>query len=479
MRASPLGKVLLSFSACFALAAILFNSVSWMFVTIVLVSLFVYGRLRLVTQIEELDVDVKREVLEGMIYAKEKATIKVEILNKGFVAIKGELEDLLPPELTMAGEENPLEVEIAPRTIFRFTYSVISEKRGEFIIRGIRLRLTDDLGLNQDTIDIDCKSVVNAHTERESLETARRLAQREHLRFLRPMRNPVIALKELEFDGIREYMPGDKARDILWRALPKLGELLTKIYRKEGTLRAFIMLDCSRSMRLSANGTSMIDHGIDLALQISRVLLSSLQPTGVMLFDEVSIIDEALPETGRHQFERIISVLKKAPATIDMSAGPTEEARQAMPKAPKGTPEKEEEQSKGFIEALGELARRGATPHRGIGLENRIKQQVAKNTGSKLLFIIISDLISSRGSALSTARICQKTGNVMIMIHTYADWYSGISAELDKEEAEGLYENLRGSIAIEATLERMGAHYLRVGPADTTARIVKTIRRTT
>ena len=478
MRASPLGKVLLSFSACFALAAILFNSVSWMFVTIVLVSLFVYGRLRLVTQIEELDVDVKREVLEGMIYAKEKATIKVEILNKGFNQIRGEIEDLLPQELVLASGKSQLEAEIAPRSIFGFSYSVIADKRGEYVIKGIRLTLNDPFGLNQDTIVIDFESTLVVHTEREILETARRLSQREHLRFVGPARNPAIVLKEFEFDGIRVYIPGDKARDILWKALPKLDELLTKIYRKESVLRTLIMLDCSRSMRLSASDASMIDHGLDLTLQISRVLLSGLQPTGVVLFDEVSIIGEVMPRTGKHQFDSIVSLLKKAPASMKLSgmenherAGPT------MTRLISAEADVEHD-DKEFIRVLGHLANSGIVSTGGTGIDSKIRQVIAKNIGSKLLFIVISDFISSRNSILSIARICQKTNNVLITIHTYADWYSAIDEGLDKEAAEKLYDNLMTSISLQAKLERLGAYYLRIGPADTTSRIIKTIRRT-
>jgi len=479
LRASPLGKLLLSFSACFALAAILFNSVSWMFVTIVLVSLFVYGRLRLVAETEELDIEVRREVLEDMIYAKEKATIKVEILNKGFNRVKGEIEELLPEELVLVGGMSRLEAEIARRGIFSFSYSVLADKRGEYVIKGIRLHLSDLFGLNQDTIAIDFESTVVVHTERDILETARRLSQREHLRFVGPARNPAIALKEFEFDSIREYIPGDKARDILWKALPKLDELLTKIYRKESVLRTIILLDCSRSMRLSADETSMLDHGIDLTLQIARVLLSGLQPTGVVLFDEVSIIGEVMPGTGKHQFDGIVSLLKQAPASIRIS-GSTEAEKQPGPAVARAVVTGTETgyHDKEFIRALGHLADSDIVSSSGIGIDTKIRQVIAKNLGSKLLFIVISDLISSGKSILSMARICQKTNNVLITIHTYADWYSALDEGLEKEMAEKLYENLMTSISLQAKLERFGAYYLRIGPADTTSRIIKTIRRT-
>ena len=468
--------MLLSFSACFLLAAILLNSISWVFVALVLISLFIYGRLRLVAEIEELDIEVKREVLEEIIYAKEKATVRVEILNKGDIPINGQIEDHIPSELELIGGENVIDVTIAPKTIFRFTYSLIAEKRGEYAIKSIRLRLEDSLGLNQAVIDVDCRSALNVHTERKSLETARRISKREHLRFSGITKNPALILKEFEFDGIREHIPGDKARDILWKVLPKLDELMTKIYRKEGTLKTFILLDCSRSMRLAYDGTSMLDHGVDIAIQISQVLLSAMQPTGISMFDEASVIDEALPATGRHQFDRIVSMLRKTPASIE--AITQENMKRPIALMPK-TNESDEVQNDEFFETLGKLIDIRVAAPKGIGLENRIKRWVTKEHGSKLLFIIISDLLSSRDSILSAARICQKTNNALIVTHTYGDWYAGVPGGLDKSDAEKLYENLMRSLDVEARLHRMGAHYLRVGPADSTARIAKSIRRKT
>ena len=178
------------------------------------------------------------------------------------------------------------------------------------------------------------------------------------------------------------------------------------------------------------------------------------------------------------EFENVISILKNAPAAMELSA-PTTELQMSQSKASTNNVEKTEVESEQFFKALGELADTGIMPAKGAGIENKIKRYIAKNTGSKLLFIIISDLISSRDSILSSARISQRTNNAIILIQTYPDWYSGIFTELAGKEAEKLYDNLKGSIEIEAKLRKMGAYYLRIGPADNTARIVKTIRRST
>ena len=94
-----------------------------------------------------------------------------------------------------------------------------------------------------------------------------------------------------------------------------------------------------------------------------------------------------------------------------------------------------------------------------------------------MLFVVISDLISSRGAIISAASLCRRTGNRMLVIQTFDDWYSRPSQSLDVPEAERLYDSMGVAIKMEAALRRAGASFIRIGPADTTARIVRSIRR--
>ena len=65
----------------------------------------------------------------------------------------------------------------------------------------------------------------------------------------------------------------------------------------------------------------------------------------------------------------------------------------------------------------------------------------------------------------------------MLVINTYDDWYRKTSEEPDMPEIERLYADLSGSLKTEAILRGLGASYIRIGPADSTARIVRAIRR--
>lgn len=476
MQSTPLGTVLIAAAIVFGLVSVLFSNISWAIVSITLIAVYVYAHRVFVAELEGTDLELERRVLDDLSFAGEPVAVKVELLNKHPSAIRGVFEDVLPEETTLADGSNKSSLPIPPRSILRLSYSFIPHRRGTTVIRGMRMSRTDLFGMLTEDQFIEKPSAINVHTHRESLDKARRMAGREHLEFSGTGRNPAIVLRELEFDGIREYVPGDRARDIHWKLLPKLGKLMTKTYRKEGSVHTTIFVDCGRSMRLKAGKVAKIDHALDMAMQLSSVLLSSFNPAGIASFDEVRILDRVPPSLGRRQFEKIVGALRVVPGAQnapDEPAPTAREADRAISAAVRTSPAPASE----FLSTIGRLH---AGPRRrplGMGLEGGMKEIVARSKGQEQLFIVITDLISSRDAVLSGAKLCQDTGNRMLVINTYDEWYRHQPEELDLDEADRLYEGLKGSLNIEGRLRGLGAGFLRVGPADSASGIVRSIRR--
>ena len=252
---------------------------------------------------------------------------------------------------------------------------------------------------------------------------------------------------------------------------------MTKMYKKEGTLRTMIFVDCSRSMRLATGGMAKLDHAVDLGLQLSNVLLSSFHPAGVATYDEVSVTGQAQPALGKHQFERITKVLRATPgAVVAEEPGASPGGRTADSRVANGNGAKNGEGA-AFLDAVQAVRLERGRRSPGLGLEGIARDIIAHSKGQELLFIIVSDLVSTRDAALTTARLCQRTGNRLLVIQTYEDWYASPRRDLDVQEGERLYGRLSEGIKLEAALRRAGATFLRIGPADTTARIVRSVRR--
>lgn len=471
MQSTPLGTVVIATAIAFGLVSILFSNISWAVVSATLMAVYVYAHRAFVSELEGTDLELERTVLGDLAFAEEPVAIRVELLNKHASTIRGTFEDVLPEDATLANGSNKSSTPIPPRSILRLSYSIIPQRRGTTVIPGMRMSRIDDFGMLTEEQFVEKPSAVNVHTQKESLDRARRMAGREHLEFSGMGRNPAVVLRELEFDGIRDYVPGDRVRDVHWKLLPKLGKLMTKTYRKEGAIHTTVFVDCGRSMRLKSGTMAKIDHALDLSIQLSNVLISSYNPAGVAAFDEVRMIDRVPPSLGRRQFEKIVSSLRGVPGAMNAledTASTTSEKPRAVNGDGRGS------------EFLSRVDRLHAGPKRrpmGIGLEGGMKEILARSKGQEQLFIIITDLISSRDAVLAGAKLCQDTGNRILVINTYDEWYCLPSHDLNLAEADRLYEGLRGSLTVEGRLRGLGAGFIRIGPADSASGIVRAIRR--
>ncbi|HJX04540.1 MAG TPA: DUF58 domain-containing protein, partial [Thermoplasmata archaeon] len=360
----------------------------------------------------------------------------------------------------------------------RLSYSMIPTKRGPHTIRGMKIDRIDAFGLFSEDQTIEQASDLNVHTEKTSFDAARKMAGREHLEFSGIGRNPAVVLREFEFDGIRDYVPGDRARDIHWKLLPKLNKLMTKTYRKEGAVQTMVLLDCGRSMRLKPHKIAKIDHAVDLSMQLSNVLISSYHPTGVATFDELLINDKVMPALGRHQFEKIVKMLRSVPGAVETLEATSASGTPTPPKTA-GPARKLSRAGQGddFLSALGNLSGSMMRKRLGYGLEGGIKEIISKSRGREQLFIVVSDLVSSRDAILAGAKLCQATRNRMLVVSLFDDWYTQTTEDADLPQIEKMYGNLEESLRIEAGLRGLGASYIRVGPADTASGIARAIRR--
>jgi uncharacterized protein (DUF58 family) len=72
----------------------------------------------------------------------------------------------------------------------------------------------------------------------------------------------------MEFEDIREYVPGDDVRHIDWNVTARTGEPFIKVYKEERQVTVLLVVDVSGSTRVGTGGR---DGRTDRRLQIARV----------------------------------------------------------------------------------------------------------------------------------------------------------------------------------------------------------------
>lgn len=91
----------------------------------------------------------------------------------------------------------------------------------------------------------------------------------------------------VEFTEHRPYMQGDSPKDIDWKVFGKTEKYFIKQYEEETNLRAYILLDTSRSMNYASSGiVRKIDYASTLVAALSYLMVEQQDAVGLALYDE-------------------------------------------------------------------------------------------------------------------------------------------------------------------------------------------------
>jgi uncharacterized protein (DUF58 family) len=116
----------------------------------------------------------------------------------------------------------------------------------------------------------------------------------------------------VEFAEHRQYMPGDDFKHIDWKVYGKSDRFYIKQFEEETNLKAYILLDASRSMGYKSNGISKLEYGSYLAASLAYLMLRQQDAPGLLIYDEK--IRAYIPPKGARS--HITPILKQLNDTI-------------------------------------------------------------------------------------------------------------------------------------------------------------------
>jgi uncharacterized protein (DUF58 family) len=435
-------------------------------------------------ELKALRIDANRKALEPLAFQGRPISIILEVQNLG-PKQSLMIEDILPEYVELVDGSNKVNIVLGRGEKIVQKYSIRPLKRGYLTLEEVRVTIQDRTGFFLSDISIPEETEIVVHVKEESLIRGVSLAKRERLEVTHFSEQRWLRTRDFEFDGIRDYVPGDKFRDIHWKSLSKLQKLLTKYYRMEAMIPTIILLDCSRSMRMTKTDTAKVDHGVHLSLEIAKILLSGHHQTGIVLFDEIGVIGMQPPSERNTQFDRILSVLRNVPPHI--SEMPAEGA------APKAVPEEKIEQEKPsgdieehevdeeaepFLSTVARFASLKGLMQTKVGLEGIVRADFSRGQGRSQMYILITDMEASRDSILKSATAALANRHKMVLATPFSFWYSRVEGkETTVDELEEAYSQYSEKLESERFLKRMGVIVVDIGPRDEAFKITRAIRR--
>jgi uncharacterized protein (DUF58 family) len=247
---------------------------------------------------------------EGSARSGRVVTLRLQLRNEtGRMLRPIEIQALASSAIEL-DQDGRLVAAVPPAREVCFSLKATPRAAGIWLFQGAVMRVTDPLGLFAVQVYYPQPLPLRA-LPRVTRRAARRIPfgpqtgsphERSGPRLLR-QRGMGTNLRE-----IRDHVPGDPFRRIVWKATARTRRLMVRELESEILVNHWLLLDISPTMRSGTLGTTALDFGIELVSGLSRVALDSGDRVGLLTFD-TRIFSEVAPADGRPQLLRIVSSL--------------------------------------------------------------------------------------------------------------------------------------------------------------------------
>ncbi|SDH98238.1 Uncharacterized conserved protein, DUF58 family, contains vWF domain [Chryseobacterium taeanense] len=230
--------------------------------------------------------------------------------NKGISA-----QRILPEKLSN-GDENPVKIDIKNNYDFKIHVRIIDEIPFQFQKRDFLIEKEIERGKNTffqyilepkergeynfGSLNVYVSSLLGFVSKRFNFQKDANLAS--YPSFIHLRKYELMAIQSefllggikkirklghtMEFEQIKEYVPGDDIRTINWKATSKTNRLMVNQFQDEKSQRIFMLIDTGRTMKMPFKGLSLLDYSINATMALSHIILKKGDRAGMMTFSK-------------------------------------------------------------------------------------------------------------------------------------------------------------------------------------------------
>jgi uncharacterized protein (DUF58 family) len=216
-----------------------------------------------------------------------------------------ELLEPLPPGTELASGRNRALVALRPGQAWHWSFEVRCPGRGVRDLGTVAVRVGDRWGV---------RAWEGHHVARARVRVHPRIAP---LRSLPRPRRTQTSMGDyvspaqgegIEPGDIRPFAPGDRVRQVHWRASLRLGTLYVTQHHRERNAAVVLMLDTLA--QAGAPPATTLDWGVRAAASLATAYLARKDRVGLIVYG--GLIDWVRPGAGRAQYERLAATFLKA-----------------------------------------------------------------------------------------------------------------------------------------------------------------------
>lgn len=427
-----------------------------------------YRRMEFHSLVDRLDLKFERKIMESIVHKGTPATILIEVSADEPVSI--EVSEKIPDNFNLVSGQPMFSGKVGPNSNLDHSYSLLPLERGLHRLNPMEVIVKEKRGLFSTTREMGSFSDIFVRASKMEISLARLMSKRKQFEITGPAHQRHTRTHRAEFRSVREYMPGDRFRDMDWKAGARLTKLMTKEFEQETNLPTMLLMDASLSMKEMVNRRSKMDHAIALALQIAIVMDNHNHPVGLISFDENKVMEHLSP--GKQEIDELLMKLFRLPNPVRTGGYP------GVP-----VPEQQTISNGSDNEMMSKIGpflvkgrRKTMTKERATGIFEAIRgADIQEETG--LLMVLITDLETNLPSLMKAVKLALGRKHRLVVVSPFSWPYHLDKGTLTADELERAYMDRGRKQEVIRTLRGAGVNVIEIEPKERGETVLTGLRR--
>jgi uncharacterized protein (DUF58 family) len=199
------------------------------------------------------------------------------------------------------------QLNVAAGDVGMLTYTLRPVQRGEYVFYNLNVFVKSLLGIVIRRFSFPVQQTVMVYPsfvqmKRHSLISTNSQSAETGSKRLRKLGH------SMEFEQIKDYVPGDDYRTVNWKASARKAQLMVNTFVDEKSQQVYCLIDKSRTMKMPFDGMALLDYAINASLVLSNIAIQKQDRAGLVTFAEK--VDTFIPADRKHtQMEAMLESL--------------------------------------------------------------------------------------------------------------------------------------------------------------------------
>jgi uncharacterized protein (DUF58 family) len=232
----------------------------------------------------------KRKALQGERLLPERLSngdenaVNINVTSLYTFVVDVKIVDELPVQFQK--RDFRIEGNLQPNQLKKFTYVLKPVRRGEYHFGNVHFFVTTLLKLVERKVTLIADKVVACYPSYIQMRKYQLLAATNKLNEIGVKQVRRIG-HSLEFEQIKEYVPGDDYRTVNWKASSRRNNtLMVNNYTDERSQPVYCMINAGRVMKMPFNDMTLLDYAINASLVLSSVALTKHDKAGLIAYGD-------------------------------------------------------------------------------------------------------------------------------------------------------------------------------------------------